>query len=725
MNNIPPLEQPSPHSQTRLSIEEAVGRAYAHWNAGQADQATLFCQRILAAWPGHTDALHLMGIMAHADGNLRLAISQVRQACLAPRAPAVYFSNLAELCREGGLLVEGEEAGRRSIALDPSLVAAWNNLGIILQEQGKLEESLVCLQRAISLQPDYAEAHNNVGNTYKRLGLLTRAEDCYTRAVALLPNYAVAHSNLATLLNDLGRVEEAVVAAQHAIALNPHLADGYINMAAIETTRLNHAEALRWLESLARFAPNHGEGLSARAMALKHVDRLDDALETARQAVAAMPDNAEAHNAMGQILQASGQPEAALQAYERASQLPGGAAESALINRAVLFMEDGRKDEAKAAFERALAAFPRSATAWFNQADFKTFTADDPDIVRMQDLLNSGSVQSHADQISLHFALGKAYLDAGLAAPAFEHLGHGNRLKRATFTYDANATSAWMARIAETFTPALMKRLGGGGVASPMPIFVVGMPRSGTTLIEQIIASHPAVSGAGELPYVQTLVNGLPGYPQALSGLEKADMARLGQDYLDKIIRLADGKAHVIDKMPANFLYAGLITLMLPGAKIVHCRRDPVDTCLSCYTKMFSAEQLFAYDLQELGQFHRDYQHLMAHWRATLPADRFIEVDYEAIVGDISGQAQRLIAFLGLPWDEACVRFHENRRIIKTASLNQVRQPLYGGSVGRWKPHAAHLMPLLDALGVTVSVATVSVATVSVATVSVATVGDA
>lgn len=699
MTTIPtaPLPPPPPPN---LTIEEAIGRAYAHWNAGQADQAEMYCQRVLAAWPGHADALHLMGIMAHAYGNLDLAIAHLKHACQTPRAPAVYFSNLAEMCRQGGLLVEGEQAGRRAVALNPSLVAAWNNLGIILQELGKLDESLACLERVVGLQPDYAEAHNNLGNTYKRLGMLSRAEASYARALALFPTYAEAHSNLASLLNDFGRVDEAIASARRAMEINPQLADGYINIAAIETNRLRHGEALRWLDALVAFAPNHPGGLSARALALKEVNRLSEALDVARHALALAPDNADAHNTLGQILQALGRTDEALLSFEKASTLPGIAAETALVNRAVLFMEAGRKEEAIVAFDQVLAAYPRSVSAWFNRVDLKKYKADDPDIPRLHDLLNSSAIQAHGDVMSLHFALGKIYLDAGLADQAFQHFAIGNRMKRSTFPYDANATSAWMSRIAETFTAPVMKRLGGAGVASSMPIFVLGMPRSGTTLIEQIIASHPAVQGAGELPFLQTLVNGLPDYPAGVPSLSKADMTALGQAYLDKLAPLAHGKPHVIDKMPANFLHAGMIALMLPGAKIVHCRRDPVDTCLSCYTKMFSAEQLFAYDLIELGQFHRDYQTLMAHWRKVLPADRFIEVDYEAVVADVEGEARRLIEFIGLPWDEACVRFYQNQRVVKTASLNQVRQPIYTSSMGRWKPYAAHLKPLLDVLGV-------------------------
>lgn len=683
-----------------LSIEDALGRAYAHWNAGQADQAELFCQRVLAVWPGQADALHLLGVMAHAYGNLDLALQHLRNACQAPRAPAIYFSNLAEMCRQKGLLAEAEQAGRRAVALDANLVAGWNNLGIVLQEAGKLEESFSCLERVVSLQPEFPEAHNNLGNTCKRLGRLDRAEFHYGKALSLHPNYAEAHSNLANLLNELGRVDQAAEEARRAIDLNPQMADAYINLAAVESSRFRFAETLRWLDALLAFAPLHAGGLAARALVLKRLDRLDEALGSAKRAVEIAPESADAHNTYGQILQALGRFDEALDAFERAVSLPGLAAESALVNRAVLFMEAGRKEEARAAFGRALEAFPRSAQAWFNQADLKVFTADDPDVGRMEALLRAEGARSHADRMALHFTLGKAYLDIGDSDRAFHHLNEGNRMKRSSFTFDSEATSRWMRKIAQTFSPARLKAGMGAGDPSSLPIFVVGIPRSGTTLIEQILASHPLVHGAGELPYLQHLVDGIGGYPDDVKALGKDDLGRLGRDYLSRVAPLAQGRRHVVDKMPANFLHAGLIRLILPNARIVHCRRDPVDTCLSCYTKLFTAEQLFAYDLTELGRFHRDYQALMAHWRKVLPKDRFIEVDYEAVVGDVEGQARRLIDFLGLAWNDACVRFHETRRTIRTASVNQVRQPIYQTSKGRWKAHARHLEPLLAALGV-------------------------
>lgn len=698
MTRNPPPTAPSP----QLSIDEALQRAYGHWNAGQADQAELFCQRVLAAWPGQPDALHLMGIMAHAYGNLDLAIHHLRQACLAPRAPALYYSNLAEMCRQKGLLEEGEQAARRALALNPDLVAAWGNLGIILQEAGKLEESVTFLEGVAARQPGSAEAHNNLGNTLKRLGRLDLAEQHYATALSLSPNYAEAHSNLSNLLNARGLCDRAADEARLAIDLNPRLADAYLNLAAIESGRHGHAEALRWLNALLAFAPGHAGALAAQALALRHLHRLDDALVAARNAVAAAPASADAHNALGQVYQALDRFDEATECFVRAAALPGTSREVALLGRANLLAELGEKEQALAAYAEILESYPRSAAAWAGQATHRKFQPGDPGIARMEALLQPSGVQSFAERMQLHFALGKACLDAGEDDRAFHHLGEGNRMRRSGITFDIAASVRWMEGIAEVFSSALLNRFDGVGAESHLPVFILGMPRSGTTLIEQILASHPQVHGAGELSLMSALATSLGEYPAAVGRLGGEDFARIGREYLAGVEPLAGGRRHVIDKMPSNFLHAGLIRLALPNARIIHCRRDPVDTCLSCYTQLFSSEQSFAYDLAELGHFHGAYQDLMTHWRARLPGNRFIEVDYERVVDDLEGQARRLLDFLELPWDDACLRFYETRRAVRTASLGQVRQPIYKSSAGRWKRYARHLGPLLDALGVRV-----------------------
>jgi len=682
-----------------LSIDQALAQANAHWDAGQNAQAEILCQQVLAVWPGQSDALHLLGLMAYAFGNLDLAIEHLRRACQAPRVAPVYLSNLAEMCRQRGLLAEGEDAARRAVTLEPTMAGGWNNLGIIQQEAGKYEESLASLKRVIGLKPDDALARNNLGNTLKRLGRLDEAKQQYEAALALMPSYAEAHSNLGALLNDLGRPDEALASIRRAMDINPRLADAYVNAAGVETARRRYNDALRWLEGMLNFAPLHPGGLAAKASVLTNLERPDEAVEAARQAVSAAPQSGDALVALAEALHAKGQIDQALSALDKAIPLGGTAVEKAMVRRASLLMEQGEKDSARAELEKVLELFPASASAWLSLSDLKRFKSPDADIARMERLISPGAAPSLQDAMAVRFALGKAWMDLGEADKAFDHLDEGNRLMRATFDYDRAETSRWVASIAKTYDRAALKKLSGGGAPSESPVFVLGMPRSGTTLVEQILASHPSVHGAGELSTLRRLTDQHGGIVDLPKVLTPQLATQIGEAYLAETGLLAGGKAQIVDKMPSNFLQAGLIPLILPGARIIHVRRNAVDNCLSCYTKLFAREQLFTYDLVELGQFYRDYESIMAHWRKVLPPERFIEVDYEAVVEDLEGQARRLIEFLGLPWDEAVVDFHKTKRPVRTASVNQVRQPLFKSSVGRWKPYANRLKSLTDALG--------------------------
>ena len=680
-----------------INIQEALQRAYAHWDAGQADQAEMFCQQVLAVWPGQADAMHLLALMAHAYGNPDLAIEHLRKACQSPRAQPVYFSNLAEMCRQRGLLADGEQAGRRAVTLAPQMSAAWNNLGIILQEVGKLEESRQCLQRVLELDPDNAQAHNNLGNTCKRLGLLEEAEQYWSRAIALHPEYAEAFSNLANLLTDRAEYDRAREMARRALEINPRLADAYVNLAGAESASHRYTEALRWLRSLLSFAPDHAVGLAALAQTLKQLDEPEAAVEAARRAVAIAPLNAEAHNALGIALQACGQAEAAIAAFDRAATLPGIKREEALLNRVSLHLENGDVALAETQLTEVLAEYPRSSTAWFNLATQTSSKLDAAAIEQLRAMVDPAGGLSYTDRMLLNFGLGKALMDAGDSEAAFRYLDEGNRLKRATLSYDADGVSAWMRQIAEAFPAGDYSAV--SDPTTPQPVFVLGMPRSGTTLVEQILASHPAVHGAGELQFIQRLVGEAGPFPAASADLPSDKRGALGAAYLAKVRPLAAGRAFVVDKMPANFVYIGLIRQILPQARIVHCRRDAADTCLSCYIQLFQGEQSFTYNQTELGRFHRDYQTLMAHWDASAQPSHFLNVDYEAVVDDLETEARRLIAFLGLPWDPACLEFYRTRRPIRTASVAQVRKPIYRGSAGRWRKHEAQLQPLLAALG--------------------------
>ena len=306
----------------------------------------------------------------------------------------------------------------------------------------------------------------------------------------------------------------------------------------------------------------------------------------------------------------------------------------------------------------------------------------------------------------LRFALGKAYDDLQRYDEAFDNLEQGCAIKRRSSVYNEGETLRLVERIKSVVTRSVVELLQGHGVAGAQPIFVLGMPRSGTTLIEQIIASHPEVTGAGELREVNDALGEFrmgrasrTPYPELMGDLNPAELAKFGQKYLERALRHAPAAARFTDKMPTNFFFLGLIRLAMPNAKIIHVNRNPVDTCLSCYSKLFSGEVNYTYDLSELGRYYRAYHGLMQHWRTVLPAGSFLDVQYEDVVSDIETQARRILDYCGLTWDAHVLDFHLNERPIKTASTAQVRQPIYRSSMGRWRHYEKHLGPLLHELG--------------------------
>jgi tetratricopeptide (TPR) repeat protein len=372
----------------------------------------------------------------------------------------------------------------------------------------------------------------------------------------------------------------------------------------------------------------------------------------------------------------------------------------------------GRLGEAREAFERAVALAPGKADFHLPLAHSRPFTAKDPRLAALEELAQDVACLNEDEQIALHFALGKAYADLNEHQRAFSHLREGNALKRRRVSYDETRTLGVFDRIRATFSPALMQAKGGAGHPSQVPIFVVGMPRSGTTLIEQILASHSRVFGAGEREELSAALPDLKAapsaavFPEVVAELSGQALHEFGSRYLARMTALAPTAERIVDKMPSNFGLLGLIHLALPGARFIHARRDPVDTCLSCFSILFVGHQPYTYELGELGRYYRTYARLMEHWRAALPPGLMLEVRYEDVVADLEGQARRIVAHCGLPWEEACLAFHRSQRPVQTASAVQVRQPLYATSVGRWRHYANELEPLLQALGVSPADAT-------------------
>jgi len=592
-------------------------------------------------------------------------------------APTPVVERCAEALRHhrAGRCEEAERIYREILSVAPGHADSLQLLGALANDAGRYDEAIELIGRALKHVPAHAVAHHNLGVALFGLGRTEEAIAAYQGALQLQPGRAATHYTLANAWLRSGRAEEAVGAYHRALALQPDYPRAWNNL----------------------------------GNALSRLGRWEEAVDAYRKALELEPGKVDTANNLANALRESGRPEQALVFYDRAASLREPGVGCPLANKALLLMEMGDTGGARAAVAQALAINPHSVPAWHIHGLLKKFTRADADLAVLETLLAAADERrlSIDDRILLQFTLGKAWLEAGDAERAFAHLDSGNRLKRSTIDYDDALACERIAAIVDSFTPQLLQKLSGVGHPSEAPVFVLGMPRSGTTLVEQILASHPEVHGAGELRVLRQLVPGVassegypypPLYPPLLAQLSPAELIRLGREYESRAWAPNPGKRRVIDKMPANFLYAGFIHAILPNARIIHCRRDAMDTCLSCYIRAFGGDIAFAYDLRELGLYYRHYEVIMAHWRAILPSERYIEVRYEDVVADLEREARRLVAFCGLQWNDGCLAFHQTHRVVRTASAYEVRRPIYRSSVGRWRPYARHLGPLFDAL---------------------------
>ncbi|MDZ7830075.1 MAG: sulfotransferase [Halofilum sp. (in: g-proteobacteria)] len=586
----------------------------------------------------------------------------------APGDPRQRFAELVAAYQAGrhDEVAAGAEAFTRQW---PDQVAGWNLLAEGYRLTGRLDEAERACRRALDLDPRSAEAHNNVGNLLRDRHDLETAERAFLHALSIKPGLVEARFNLGNVLRDRGRLSEAVAAYRAAIQQRP-------------------GEALYHL---------------SLGVTLREMHEPEAAREALEQALAIRPDQAESRAALGNVLRQLGLVEAARAELDRAIALDPGLKE-AHTGLGRLLHVIGDAEAAEVAYRRALDLAPDYARAWYGLTRARRFAPDDPEVASMEALLARPEIDDDA-RMHLHFALGKVGAD-GDDDPdtVMTHFREGCRLKRATLDYDADDNDRCFERIAQAFPREWIESRRAVGDPTDAPIFVVGMPRSGTTLVEQILSSHARVHGAGERNDLGRLVRELGAkfgshYPQWVDDLSESMLRELGHAYRRRVIEPFADADRVVDKMPANFLYLGLIATALPNARIVHVRRDPMDTCLSCFTLLFSGWQPFSYDLEELGRYYRAYARLMAHWREVLPTGRMLELDYESITGNFEPAVRSLLNHCGLEWDPRCLEFHATERMVTTASTTQVRRPLYRTSVGRWRRYRDQLQPLMDALG--------------------------
>jgi tetratricopeptide (TPR) repeat protein len=695
-----------PTSLSPATIQALLGEAFRHHQASRLDEAERLCRQVLAADARHADALHFLGLIAYQTGRHASAIDLIGQAIALRDDVPSYYNNLGNVLQDHGRRVDAVAQYQHALALKPDYPQAHNNLGNALNALGRFDEAIAHYEHALALQPDSPQAHNNLGNALQQRGRLAEAVAHYRRALALQPDFALTHNNLGNALNTQGKFDQAIVHFERAVALNPTYAVAHNNLGnALQSNRRLHEAVARYENALA-LAPDYAEAHNNLGNALQDLNRLDEAIAHYERAIALSPGYAAAYNNLGNGRLAEGRYADAVACFEHAiACMPDYA--QAHYNLGVVLHALGDLAKAQAAYENAVDLAPGIPRYYRALLDVRQVAAGDRYVTRMESLAQNMASLPMQEQQELHFTLGKAYADLEQHERSFRHFLVGNALKRRDIDYDEDMVLGVFDRIRAVFTPSLMQSMAGLGDPSPVPVFIVGMPRSGTTLVEQILASHSKVHGAGEREDMVRIVNSLhdqhhasPGFPEIVPALTGDALRQLGARYLGGIATAAPEAARITDKMPGNFPYAGLIHLMLPNARIIHVRRDPVDACLSCFSMLFAIGQPQTYDLAELGRYYRGYASLMEHWRQVLPAGVMLEVQYEDVVADLEQQARRMVAHCGLAWDSGCLNFHKTQRPVRTASATQVRREIYRTSIGRWRRYGDLLQPLVKALGV-------------------------
>ena len=636
---------------------------------------------------------------------------------------------------------------REMLALHPDDVQGLRLLALILQSQNKSAEAIATLHSAIEIAPDAAHVHADLGALLRSIARPQDAVIALRRAVHLDPSMSSAWRLLGDALVDSDQVTEAsaafgraaqtdrfaaaiAAAGDHLARSEPQSAElifrdilkqegkhigALCGLAAVALIAKQTAQAERMLRNALRQSPHLPLIWRGLCQTLMEAGRLEESEQAIRHAVRVEPDSALDWIMLGTVLARRLRQEDALSAYERALQLNPRRPARVMMSQGHLLKTLGRRAECEAVYRRCIQLEPDNGEYYWSLADLKTYRFDDAQVAQMAAAL-AVQPQDPANAALLHFALGRAREQRAEYAVAFEHYARANALRRRGVQYDAAGFQAKSHRIIEAFSGTFMAQRMAAQPTQELPtdaarphaarpIFIVGLPRSGSTLIEQILASHSLVEGTMELSHVLNFVHELDGsvgladaYPESALALPAERLLALGRRYLKETASLRSGRPFFIDKMPNNFRHLGFIQLILPGAVFIDARRHPLDTCFSAYKQFFAEGQAFSYDLEDLGRYYRGYLEMMNHWRTALPG-RVLTVHYENLVRGTESEVRRLLNFCGLDFEPQTLRFHETKRAVRTASSEQVRQPIYESGIGYWRHFEAELAPLARALG--------------------------
>ena len=694
------------HGRVNVTPAKAIEMAGKLYTRRQYRQAERVCRQIIGARPANADAHNILGVSLAAQGNTKDAVETLNRAIKLNPNAASYHANLGEILRQAGEREEALKSLEAAVKLDPNNSQALNNLGIIHYELRKYKDAIGYYRRALEVRPDMPEALNNLGNALRTTGDIDGALNAYQEALTYRAIYPEAYNNLGTLLQQDKKLEEAEHALRKAIQQNPRYVEAHNNMAQLLFLQKKETDALRILGDALKFAPKNVQTLILTARVQMRRNAHGAAEQAIRLALKEEEDNAEALTLLGQILHETDRYDEALEVLEKSLKSKPDSPE-ALNFYGVALKSVGRLDEAREHILKALKKNDNMWGAYANLNDLVDFSEGVGEELfnRMEAIFEAARNPQAEVFLPLHFAYAKALDDRGQHEKALAHYIEGGKMKRTQLDYKESETFGFFEGIAKAFPKEVFENRKYPGLDDDRMVFIVGMPRSGSTLVEQILSSHPDVYGAGEVKHLSRALGqlrdrfpSLPKFPDMAAKMTPAQYDIVAKSYQQALSAGAGESRKITDKLLTNYFFLGLINLLFPKAKVINTMRDPVDTCLSGFTKLFKDDMPHSYDLGELGRYYGKYRDLMQHWHKVLPEGFLTTVQYEDVVADTEKEARRLIEFLGLPWDPKCVEFHKSDRPVKTASVAQVRKPIYKTSVKRWKKYGDGLQPLVDAI---------------------------
>lgn len=682
-----------------ITVDYAISVATHLQNEGKLEQAKLILNTILDAHPTHAYALHLSGIIAYQTNKATLGVQLIQQAIENNSTVALFHSNLGEIYRQLKKLGLSIQCGQRAIALDPHSAIALSNLGIAYYDAKQYEQAENYHKRALALHPTLSYSLNNLGSIYKAYGNMQQAIAFYQAAIAASPQFVEPLNNLGTLYLQQQEFKPAYHCLNQAITLMPTFADAHCNMGLVLLGLDQYSEALVHFEKALQIKPHYAEAYYGMAKVHLRQQNNTESEHYIQKAIAVNPQQVDFYALLAEIYQEQGKNTQALMYLDHALSIDATRS-SLYISKGNVLMEMGEISSAEEQFLKVTqdSSAETRMLAHYCLVQLRKIEPNNSNLKALLSIVDAISEVPPSKQPYIYFALGKCYDDMGAWTKAFSYFTQGCALKRKHVTYHIAEQIKLTYSIIHHFSKETIAYLRTFANSSTLPIFIVGMPRSGTTLVEQMIAHHPKVYGAGELKYLNNIIQSAFAYPENMMSLSSATYHAITDKYLACLAHISSDAIRVTDKMPSNFIFIGLIHALFPHAKIIHVKRNPIDTCLSCYTKLFNKGQYYSYDLTELGQYYHCYEIIMNHWRNILPSNAWLDINYEDIIHQQEVEAKRLIAYCDLTWDPACLAFYESKRNVRTASFMQVRQPIYTSSVDRWRRFENELAPLIKTL---------------------------